>query len=80
MSIPRHLLVKAAAVTAMGALLPFTNPAKASAARLCTDMYCFSSCQEIPPGMCDPCFRPVACVQTGLMECPFLVYCDSETK
>jgi hypothetical protein len=80
MSIPRHLLLKAAAVVAMGALLPFSNPAKADAARLCDEVLCLNSCDEVPPGMCGSCFRPVVCLPTGNYWCPFVAYCDAESR
>jgi len=80
MSIPRHLLLKAVAVASMAALLPLTSEAKAGAARLCDWSACVSTCDEIPPGICDSCFRPVACVSTGLLACPFVAYCDAETR
>jgi len=80
-SVPRHLIIKAGVVAAMGALLLSSDPANIVAATLCDGYQCASSCNDYN-GFCDICSRPHSCnlsEQPYPNACPpgeFMIMCD----
>ncbi len=78
MSMPRHILLKAAVVATMGTLALLSNTATADAAVQC-GMICVDECPVFLPDICSPCLRSTVCYGAPFGVCGgerFVLDCD----